>query len=74
MKKIGKNVFYGDAKLKKITIKSKKITSIGKNTFKGINKKATIYVPKSLSKKKLANYKKMFKKAGMKKTVKVKKA
>ena len=70
---IGKNAFAGDKKLKSITIKSTKLKSIGKGAFKNINKKATIYVPKSLSKKQFAKYKKMFKNAGVPKTVKIKK-
>ena len=46
--KIGKNTFYGCKNLKKIQIKSKSLTkkSIGKNAFKGVNKKAVITVPK----------------------------
>ena len=70
---IGKNAFKGDKKLRTITIKSTKIKTIGKNAFKNINNKAKIYVPKSLSKKQFAKYKKMLKKAGFPKTVKIKK-
>ena len=70
---IGKNAFTGDKNLKTIVIKSKKIKSIGKNAFKNINKKSTIYVPKTLTKKQLAKYKKMIKKAGVSKSVKIKK-
>ena len=73
IKTIGKNAFAGDKKLKSITIKSTKVKSIGKGAFKNINKKATIYVPKSLSKKQLTKYKKMIKNAGVPKTVKIKK-
>ena len=70
---IGKNAFKGNKKLKIIIIKSKKVKKIGKGAFKNINKKATIYVPKSLSKKQFAKYKKMFKNAGIPKSVKIKK-
>lgn len=65
--KIEKNAFYGCKKLKKLTVKSTKIKSVGKNAFKGIHKKATIKVPKS----KLSKYKKLFKNKGQKKTVKI---
>lgn len=68
--KINKNTFKGQSKIKKIIIKSTDITSIGKNAIKGINKKATIKVPKS----KLKDYKKLFKSnTGYKKTMKIKK-
>ncbi len=68
--KINNNAFKGKSKIKKITIKSTTITSIGKNAIKGINKKATIKVPKS----KYSNYKKLFKsKTGYKKSMKIKK-
>lgn len=66
--KIEKNAFKNKKKLKKITIKSTYLTSVGKNAIKGINKKATIKVPKS----KLKDYKKLFKaKTGYKKTMKI---
>ena len=47
--KIGKEAFYGCKNLKKLQIKSKKLSakSIGKNAFKGINKKAKMSAPKS---------------------------
>ncbi len=53
--KIDKKAFYKKSKLKKIVIKSKDIKSIGKYAFKGINKKAKIYVPKE----KYSKYKKL---------------
>ncbi|MDE6434081.1 MAG: S8 family serine peptidase [Lachnospiraceae bacterium] len=68
VKVIGKNVCKSCGKLKKITIKSSSIKSIGKNSFKSIHKKAVIRVPK----KKKSSYKKMLKKAGCKSTVKSK--
>ena len=51
-------------------MKSTTLKSVGKNAIKGINKKATIKVPK----KQLKAYKKLFtKKTGYKKTMKIKK-
>ena len=67
--KLGSKAFYGCSKLKKITVKTTKLKSVGKNALKGIHKKAVIKVPKS----KLTKYKKLFKSKGQKKTVKVKK-
>lgn len=63
---IEKNVFSGCKSLKQITVKSTKITKIGKNAFKNGNKKAVIKVPKSKKKA----YKKLLKKAGYKGKVK----
>jgi uncharacterized protein YjdB len=68
--KIGKEAFSGCKKLSKIIIKSTKLKTVGKNAIKGINKKATIKVPK----KQLTKYKKLFKsKTGYKKSMKIKK-
>ncbi len=66
---IGKNAFSGCKNLKNIVIKSTKLKKIGKKAFKGIHKKAVIKVPK----KQYAKYKKLFKKAGLSKTVRIKK-
>lgn len=75
---IGKNVssisskaFYGCKNLKKITVKTTKLTKkkVGKNSFKGIHKNAVIKVPK----KKLNAYKKLFKSKGIGKKVIIKK-
>lgn len=66
--KIGKSAFYKDKLLKKITIKSKKLKKINKNAFKNINKKATVKVPKG----KKGKYRKLLKKAGIAKTVRIK--
>ncbi len=63
---IGKNVCKKCKKLTKVTIKSSNIKSIGKGSFKSINKKATITVPKS----KKSAYTKKLKKAGCKATIK----
>lgn len=60
---IGKNAFKNCTKLQKITVKSTKITKISKNK---IDKKVMIKVPKSAKKK----YKRLFKKAGYKGTLK----
>ena len=69
--KIGSSAFQGCKKLKTITIKTKSLSSIGKNAFKSIQKKATFKVPSS----KLKKYKKMISKknVGYKKTWKIKK-
>ena len=67
--KIGAKAFYKCKKLKKITIKGKKLKSVGKNAFKKIHAKAVIKVPKS----KLKGYKKLLKKKGQGKSVKIKK-
>lgn len=70
VRKIGSNAFYGDKKLKRITIKSTKLKSVGKNAVKNIHKKAVIKVPK----KQLKKYKKLFKsKTGYRKSMKIKK-
>ncbi len=75
--KVGKNVtkiegyaFKNCSKLKTIVISSKKLTSksLNKNAFKGITKKTTIKVPKA----KLKTYKKLFRKNGLSKKVKIK--
>ncbi|MCM1498226.1 MAG: leucine-rich repeat domain-containing protein [Clostridium sp.] len=69
--KINSKAFYKKSKVKKVTIQSKLITSIGKNAFKGIHKKAVFKVPKAQYKayKKLLTAKTGF----VKKTMKVKK-
>ncbi|MCM1181302.1 MAG: leucine-rich repeat protein [Clostridium sp.] len=69
IKKIGKNAFYGCKNLKKITIKSSVLKSVGKNAIKGTNKKAVIKCPK----KQLKKYKKLLKKStGYKKSMRIK--
>lgn len=65
---IGKEAFRDCRNLKKITVKSSNLKSVGKNAFKGIHKKAVIKVPKS----KLKKYKVLIKGKGQKKTVKIK--
>lgn len=67
--KIGSKAFFNCKKLKKITIKGKNLKKVGKNAFKRINKKAVIKVPKKQYKK----YKKLLKKKGQNKKVKIKK-
>ena len=54
--------------MKSITIKSKKLRKVGAGAFKGINKKATINVPKAKKKA----YTKLLKGKGQAKTVKIK--
>ena len=66
---IGKKAFASCKKLKKITIKSTVLKKVGAGSLKGIHKKAVIKVPA----KKLKAYKKLFKKKGQAKTVKIKK-
>jgi len=65
--RIGHRAFEKCSNLKKITVKSSKLKSVGVYALKGIHKKATIKVPKS----KLSKYKKLFKNKGQKKTVKI---
>ncbi len=68
VKTIGKNAFYGCRKLKKITIKSTVLKSVGKNAVRGISGTAVIKCPK----KKVKSYKRLFKpSAGYKKTMKI---
>ncbi len=70
IKTIGKEAFRNCAKLKTITIKSRKLTasSIKSNAFKGIYKKATFKCPKG----KVKAYKKILLKKGAPKTCKFK--
>lgn len=67
---IGKGAFNGCKNLKRIVIKSKKLTleKTGSNAFKGINSKAVIKVPKS----RITSYKKIIYVKGAGKSVKVK--
>ena len=70
--KIGKEAFSGCKNLKKITVTAGKLKTIGKNAFKGINKKATITV-KGTKKAKTALKKQLKKKSiGYVKTWKIK--
>ena len=70
VKTIGKSAFQNCAKLKTITIKTKKLTSssVKSNAFKGIYKKATFKCPKG----KASAYKKILLKKGALKTCKFK--
>lgn len=61
VKKIGAQAFYGAKKLKKITIKTKSLTSVGAGAFKGVTKKITVKVPAGKKK----TYKKLLKKKGL---------
>lgn len=64
--KIGKQAFYGDKAVKKITISSKSITSIGTKAFTNVPKTAKLVVPSA----KKSAYQKLAKSAGFKGTVK----
>ena len=55
-----KGLFLGCKNLKKVVIKSKKITKVAKNSFYKTNKRVKIYVPKGKKKK----YTKMFREKG----------
>lgn len=66
---IGTNAFASDSKLKTVTIKTSSLKTVGKNAFKGISKKAKIYVPK----KKYSAYVKLLTKAGVSKKMIAKK-
>ncbi len=68
---LGKNVFKKCKKVKTIIFKTTKLTdkSVAKGAFKGVTKKTVIKVPK----KKYAAYKKLFRKKGLSKKVKIKK-
>ncbi len=62
--KIGKKAFFGDKKLKKVTIKSKSLKAVGKNAFKNTKSGIVFKLPKG----KKAAYKKMIVKSkGLKK-------
>ena len=61
VKKIGAKAFYGAKNLKKVTIKTKKLASVGSGAYKGVSKKITIKVP--AGKKKA--YQKLLKKKGL---------
>ena len=58
LKKIGKKAFYKDKKLKTLIIRSMKLTSVGKGTLRGVKK-----VDIKAARKKLSEYKKLFKEA-----------
>ena len=66
---ISSNTFKNCKNLKTITIKSKKLKTLSKSALKGIPSKATIKVPSS----KYKAYKKLLRKSGLKKSVKIKK-
>lgn len=53
-------IFYKCKKLREITIKSRKITKVKENAFRGIGKKVVIYVPKGKGKE----YRTLFRKKG----------
>ena len=61
--RIGKKAFYGCKKLKRITIKTKKLTkkSVGSKAFSGVNKKVKVRAPG----RKLSAYKKILSARGL---------
>ncbi len=69
VKTIGSKAFYQCSRLKKVKIKSTVLKKIGKNAFKGIQKKATFKVPKE---KKKAIKKLLGKKVGVTAKMKIK--
>lgn len=64
---ITKNACRNCRQLKKITIRSKKLTRIGANAFKGVSNRVKIKVPKS----KIKKYKKLFLSKGLPKQAKI---
>lgn len=70
VEEIGANAFANSKDLKVLKIKSTKLTfkNLDKKAFAGITAKTTIKVPKS----KLSTYKKLFRKCGLSKNVKIK--
>lgn len=64
---IGSKAFYNCRKLKKLTIRSTKLKTVGKNALQKIHARASVRVPKT----KLKTYQKKLKGKGQKKTVKI---
>lgn len=65
--KIGSRAFYGTKKLKKMTVLSKELKTIGKNALRGTKADAKIVVPKACYKQ----YQKLFKGKGQGRKVKI---
>lgn len=65
---IGAKAFYKNKKLKTLTIKTTKLKKAGKGAFKGISPRAFIKVPR----KNIQKYRRLLKKSGLSKTVKIK--
>ena len=67
---IGANAFYGCKSLKKLTVKTTRLTSkgLGKKAWKGIQAKASVRVPAGKQK----TYQKLFYKKGMSRKIKIK--
>ncbi len=59
---IGKSALKGCKRLNKVTIRSKKLASVGKQTFKGTGSKLKVKVPS----RQLTKYRRILKKAGLK--------
>lgn len=70
VKQLGSRAFSGCRRLKSITVKSKSISKVGKKAFSSVPGSATVKAPG----KKLKTYRKLFRKAGLSKKVKFKKA
>ena len=70
--KIGKKAFYGCGKLKKITVKTKKLTlkNVGKSAFSGIYIRASVLVPGDKRKE----YALLFRKRGAGKKIRIEKS
>lgn len=64
VKKIGKKAFYNCKNLKSITIKSKKLASVGKKAFGRLNAKAVVTLPK-MSDSKVEDYERMLRGGGL---------
>ena len=67
VKTIGKYAFNGCKRLKKVILKTSLLKSVGAGAFKDIKANATVKVPA----KKLSAYKKLLKKSGIGKKVKI---
>jgi len=64
---IGAKAFYNCKKLKKITIKTTKLKTVGKNALKNIHAKAVVKAPK----RRLKAYRKLLKSKGLKRGTKI---
>ena len=69
VKSIGKDAFRNSKNLKSVVIRGTALKSVGKNAFKGVDRRAVVKVPK----KKLKAYQKLLKNKGLSKTAKISK-
>ena len=58
---IGRDAFSGCRKLKKLTFKTKKLKTVGKNAFRNLNKALSVRCPRKVK----GAYEKLLKKAGV---------